>query len=156
MVIYNKLVRFHGHVVAEDVTVQQRGKLRGKLQVTRLVTAPELKEADFPEVPTNERIQLDPKTRLASGVAGGNVLRKVAPVYPLDSKMHHIAGSVILHAVIGKSGTIESLEVISAPAEDMAEAAMEAVGQWRYKPYLVNGRPTEVDTTVTVNFSFGG
>jgi protein TonB len=62
---------------------------------------------------------------------------------------------VVLHAIIGKNGTIQNLTVISGPAM-LQSAALDAVKQWRYKPYVLNGDPTEVDTTVTVNFNLGG
>ena len=63
--------------------------------------------------------------------------------------------SVILHATISKQGTIESLQVISGPPM-LVNAARDAVSRWRYKPYLLNGEPTEVETTINVNFTFGG
>jgi protein TonB len=62
---------------------------------------------------------------------------------------------VVLHALISKTGTIDNLSVVSGP-EMLRAAALDAVRTWRYKPYLLNGEPTEVDTTVTVNFNFGG
>jgi periplasmic protein TonB len=62
---------------------------------------------------------------------------------------------VILHAVISKQGTIEQLYVISGPPM-LVNAARDAVSRWKYKPYLLNGEPTEVETTVNVNFTFGG
>ena len=64
-------------------------------------------------------------------------------------------GTVTLHAIISKTGTIESLTAVSGP-EMLKSAALEAVQGWRYKPYLLNGEPTEVDTQITVNFNFGG
>ena len=60
----------------------------------------------------------------------------------------------MLHAIISKEGTIKDLEVVSGP-ELVRSAAMEAVRGWKYSPYLLKGEPTEVDTTVTVNFNFG-
>jgi protein TonB len=62
---------------------------------------------------------------------------------------------VILHALISKQGTIENLTVVSGPPM-LTGAAVDAVKRWKYKPYLLNGDPTEVDTTITVNFTFGG
>jgi len=62
---------------------------------------------------------------------------------------------VVLHAIISKTGSIEKLEAISGP--DMLKgAAMDAVKQWKYKPYLLNGEPVEVDTEVLVNFTLSG
>jgi len=76
-------------------------------------------------------------------------------VYPPIAKQAHVQGAVVLHAIIGKDGRIKNLSVISGNAM-LTQAAVDAVQNWRYKPYLLNGEPTEVDTTVTVNFSFGG
>ena len=80
--------------------------------------------------------------------------RRPAPVYPPIAKAAHVSGVVVLHAIIGKNGTIQNLTYVSGP-EMLKGAAIDAVSKWRYKPYLLNGDPTEVDTTVTVNFNFG-
>jgi len=77
------------------------------------------------------------------------------PVYPEDAKHAHISGTVVLHVIIAKDGSILSLEVISGPPE-LTGSTMQAVGQWRYKPVLLNGEPLEVDTTVSVVFTLGG
>jgi len=92
--------------------------------------------------------------RVASGVVAGQVVSKTQPVYPPDAKAAGIQGSVVLHAIIGKDGKIDSLSVVSGPPE-LTASAIDAVSQWVYKPYLLNGEPTEVDTTITVNYSFG-
>jgi protein TonB len=94
-------------------------------------------------------------TRVSAGVIAGNILVKTNPVYPPIAKAAHVSGTVVLHALISKSGTIDNLTVVSGP-EMLRAAALDAVRTWRYKPYLLNGEPTEVDTTVTVNFNFGG
>jgi protein TonB len=93
--------------------------------------------------------------RVSSGVVSGLKISGASPVYPPIAKAAHVSGAVVLHAVISKTGTIEKLEVISGP-EMLRTAATEAVQTWRYKPYLLNGDPTEVDTQITVNFNFGG
>lgn len=91
---------------------------------------------------------------ISSGVVAGNKLSGANPIYPAIAKAAHVSGAVVLHAVISKTGAIQSLSVLSGP--DMLRAnAVSAVQDWRYKPYLLNGEPTEVDTTITVNFSFG-
>jgi len=89
---------------------------------------------------------------VSAGVMAANLLTHVNPVYPEIAKAAGVSGSVVLHAVIGKSGEMESLQVISGP-EMLSGAALDAVRQWTYRPYLLNGEPTEVDTTITVNFS---
>jgi protein TonB len=93
--------------------------------------------------------------RVSGGVIAGNILSKTNPVYPPIAKAAHVSGAVVLHAMISKTGAIQGLTVISGP-EMLRASALDAVKTWRYKPYLLNGEATEVDTTVTVNFSFGG
>jgi protein TonB len=93
--------------------------------------------------------------RISSGVVAGLKIAGSQPVYPPIARAAHMQGSVTLHAVISKTGTIEKLEAISGP-EMLKGAALDAVKGWRYKPYLLNGEPTEVDTTVIVNFNLNG
>jgi len=66
-----------------------------------------------------------------------------------------VEGTVVLHAVISKTGDIQSLQITSGP-EALRESAMEAVRTWRYRPFLLNGEPTEVETTIQVNYNMGG
>ncbi len=93
-------------------------------------------------------------TRVSSAVMAGQIVSKVAPIYPPDAKAARISGAVVLHAIIGKDGTVAALDVVSGPRE-LQTSALDAVRQWVYKPYLLNGEPTEVETTVTVTYSFG-
>jgi protein TonB len=74
-----------------------------------------------------------------------------APLYPPEAKAERKQGTVILHAIIGRDGSIRDLKVISGP-EMFRDAAVRAVQQWKYKPYRLMGRTVEVDTTITVNF----
>ena len=90
--------------------------------------------------------------QVSSSVIQDLLLRKVAPVYPPLARQARIQGSVILKVVINKSGNVESMQLISGHPL-LAPAAIEAVKQWEYKPYLLNGEPVEVETRVTVNFT---
>jgi TonB family protein len=96
-----------------------------------------------------------PPARVSGGVMAGSILTKIQPVYPPIAKAAHVTGAVTLHAVISKTGTVKDLKVISGPPMLQA-AALDAVKQWTYKPYRLNGVPTEVETTVAVNFNFAG
>ena len=93
--------------------------------------------------------------RISGGVMAGRILSKTIPVYPPIAKAAHVGGTVVLHAIISKSGKIDQLQAVSGPAM-LQGAALDAVRQWRYQPYLLNGEPTEVDTTITVNFNLNG
>jgi len=95
------------------------------------------------------------KVNISAGVAVGMLIQKTMPVYPPIAKAARVSGTVVLQATISKSGTIENLKVISGPAM-LQQAALEAVRSWRYRPYLLNGEPVEVDTTVNVIFTLGG
>jgi len=102
-----------------------------------------------PKVATPQRV------RVSQGVTQGMVIRRVEPSYPPLARQARIQGSVILQAEISKDGTIQNLRLISGHPM-LAPAAIEAVKQWRYKPYFLNGEPVEVETQITVNFSLSG
>jgi len=95
------------------------------------------------------------KVRVSSGVAAGNLIQKVQPQYPAIAKTARIQGTVVLEATISKSGSIEGLKAVSGPPM-LYQAAIDAVRQWRYKPYMLNGEPVEVGTTVNVVFTLNG
>lgn len=95
------------------------------------------------------------RIRVGGNVQAASLLRQVQPVYPQIARTAHISGTVLLHAVIAKDGTIQELTYVSGPALLM-RSAMDAVREWRYKPTLLNGEPVEVDTTIQVVFSLGG
>jgi protein TonB len=93
-------------------------------------------------------------TRVSIGVTNGLLLAPIQPVYPPIARAAGIQGTVVIDAVISKAGRIESLHAISGP-EMLRKAAMDAVAVARYRPYLLNGDPTEVQTTITVVFKLG-
>ncbi len=100
----------------------------------------------------NVRQAVTSAQHVSSGVMAGMLLRKVMPEYPALPKAIHLQGTVVLQATISRTGTIENLRVISGPAL-LQQAALDAVEQWRYRPYLLNGEPVEVETTVKVEFT---
>ncbi|HYN14432.1 MAG TPA: TonB family protein [Terriglobales bacterium] len=91
------------------------------------------------------------RTRVSQGVAQAGLIFKVDPEYPPVARTARIQGSVVLHAIIGTDGTVQQLQVVSGNPL-LASPALNAVKNWRYRPYLVDGQPVEVETTVTVNF----
>lgn len=98
-------------------------------------------------------VQQPPKApaHVSQGVMNGLLLDKILPVYPPIAKAAGAQGTVVLQATISKSGTIENLRVVSGSAL-LEQAAIDAVRQWRYRPYLLDGQPVEVETTVNVVF----
>jgi periplasmic protein TonB len=105
--------------------------------------------ATVPHIATPQRV------RVSQGVSAGLLVRKVNPNYPPLARQARIQGQVILRAVISKDGSIEGLTLVSGHPM-LAPAAIDAVKQWKYKPYLLNGEPVEVDTEVLVNFTLSG
>jgi periplasmic protein TonB len=93
--------------------------------------------------------------RVGGNVIAANLIHQVQPTYPAIAKTAHVSGTVVLHAIIGKDGSISELTYISGPPLLMRNA-MDAVRQWRYRPTMLNGEPTEVDTTISVVFTLGG
>jgi periplasmic protein TonB len=102
-----------------------------------------------PKVATPTRV------RVSQGVTQGLLIRKVQPAYPPLARQARIQGTVLLAAEISKDGSIENLHLISGHPM-LAPAAIEAVKQWKYKPYILNGEPVEVETQITVNFTLSG
>jgi len=85
----------------------------------------------------------------------GNLVHRVQPDYPVLARQARIQGVVVLRAVISREGKIENLQVLSGHPM-LVPSAMDAVRQWRYRPYVLNDQPVEVETQITVNFVLAG
>jgi len=92
------------------------------------------------------------RMRVASRVAEANLIHDVPPQYPTEAGRARIEGTVVLMAVIGTDGTVKDVRIESG-LPLLAQAAIDAVKQWRYKPYVINGEPVEVDSRITINFN---
>jgi periplasmic protein TonB len=99
-----------------------------------------------PPKPTQSRI------RQGGAVTAASLINRVQPNYPPLARQTRISGTVRLHAIISKDGTVQQLEVLSGHPL-LVQAALDAVRQWRYRPTTLNGEPVEVDTTIDVIFS---
>ncbi len=95
------------------------------------------------------------RVRVSQGVSQGLLIKKVQPPYPPLARQARIQGKVVLQAEISKEGTIQNLRLVSGHPM-LTQAAIEAVKQWRYRPYFLNGEPVEVETQITVIFSLSG
>ncbi len=91
------------------------------------------------------------RMRISQGVTRGMLTTKIEPRYPVIAASAHVQGAVVLTAIISRNGDIENLTVLSGHPL-LVPAAIEAVKQWHYRPFLLNGEPVEVETTVTVTF----
>ena len=92
------------------------------------------------------------RIRVASRVVEANLIHDVAPQYPPDAGRARIEGTVVLMAVIGTDGSVKDVRVESG-LPILTQAAIDAVKQWRYKPYMIDGEPVEVDSRITINFT---
>jgi periplasmic protein TonB len=113
--------------------------------------------ADIP-IPVNGTHPVMPKpamttkpTLKTSTMLQGSLIRRVEPAYPPLARSARIQGPVVLEAVIGKDGTMQHLQLVAGHPM-LVSAAVEAVRQWRYRPYILNGEAIEVETQITVNF----
>jgi protein TonB len=104
--------------------------------------------------PTAANVKLE-GVEVSPAVAQGFLIKKTTPVYPQDAKEARVEGRVVLQATIGRDGGIHQLHVLSAPWPSLVHSALWAVSQWQYKPYLLNGEPVEVETTINVIYTLG-
>jgi periplasmic protein TonB len=95
------------------------------------------------------------RTFRTSNMLEGSLIRRVQPVYPPLARSARIQGSVVLFAVISKAGGIDNLRIVAGHPL-LVPAAIDAVRQWRYRPYILNSEPIEVETQITVNFLLSG
>lgn len=151
--IRNRTGRFQNRSVPVDLSGDSDGVVLVTAHLRSLSSMKET-DADFSVGPEMESTNAN-LARIGAGVMAGAILSKPQPVYPQSAKTNHVQGTVVLRAMIGIDGHIHSLHIVSTPDSDLAIAAVAAVRKWTYRPYILNGLPTEVDTTITVNFAFG-
>ena len=108
---------------------------------------PNGREIPLPPPPVENK-----KKPRVSRMMEGNLIFQVPPEYPPLARQVRVQGDVVLRAIISRTGTIEHLQVVSGHPM-LAEAAIRAVRQWRYRPYVLNDEPVEVETQITVKFS---
>jgi protein TonB len=107
------------------------------------------------EPPAAPRVEPTPAQRplhISAGVAAGQLIAPIRPVYPIIARETHTQGTVVVEATISTTGRIENVRVVSGPAL-LVHAAEEAVAAARYKPFLLNGNPVQVETTIRVVFT---
>jgi len=150
---YSRIQSFENHNIAGHIEIVYAGKksleadLESSVEITAndaaFTPAPDAKE-DNPQIKT---ITLKPGALIV-----GTLIERVEPVYPLYAKAQKIGGMVVIKGIIGKDGRLRKAEIVSSPHSSLSDAALEAVRQWRYKPYMLNGEPVEVQTTINLAF----
>jgi TonB family protein len=149
--VRNRVGEFQNRKVVVDQTTNLNSARAITAHIETLEVAPSA-NADLLPSEEMEKVHPDP-VLVPSTVLHSTTNRN--PTYPYGSRANHVSGSVVLSAKIGLDGRVNSVELISSPAADLSDAALNAVRQWTYKPYLRNGEPIEVKTIITVNFAFG-
>jgi protein TonB len=97
-------------------------------------------------------VQANLPVMASQGVSGGALERKVQPIYPALARSRRLQGTVVLQVVIDEVGEVRNLRTVSGDAV-LAQAAIDAVRQWRYQPYRLNGQPVKMPIQITVNFT---
>lgn len=148
---FYQLVKFRDKYLPKRIVMQENGR---PLLKAELVTITSLAADDAALTPVADAVSSAEALNLPMQSAAGKQVKKVAPIYPAGAKSGSISGTVVLQAVIGKDGRIHECQVVSAPSPSLAAAALAAVAQWEYKPYVLkDGQAVEVNTTVNVIYS---
>lgn len=150
--VRNKIVSFQGRYIPQDLQIVQQGRIVATLQVENLEAIKTQDDSVF--APTADAIALPPRVSVLSGVANGMIITKAYPQYPVAAKQSHVQGTVVFQASIGKDGKISDLKVMSGPIM-LQQAALDAVKQWAYWPFFMDGEAVEVSTKINVVFNLG-
>lgn len=157
VVLRNSIGTFQGRHVATDLVVSVNNVNAAEGKIEKLEQRP-ITDSDLSSdgLSTNGLTPPGPdgSVRVSAGVIRGLAINQPPPVYPLSAKAKQLQGVVVLHAIIDKEGHIQQLRVLSSPDPDLTIAAIDAVRQWRFRPYLLMGNPVEVNTTININFAF--
>lgn len=150
---FNKIVKAQNHYLPEEIVFLE-GKRRILTAAVDRIT--ELNPADAALTPPAEaRVSKTDRVAVSAGVSAGMLVKKQFPVYPQDAKDARVSGTVVLQAIIGRDGRVHDLHVVSAPWPSLAGSALWCASHWEYKPYLFNGEPVEVETTIHVIYTLG-
>ena len=149
---FNSVVLFQSQYLAKKIETQDASGRETDISVDLVENLDPFNDADFIPPPDANLQPVVRKVAISSGVAKSNRLGGDPVAYPPEARMNHVQGTVVLRATISTEGKIADLHVLSGPPELQA-AAMEAVRSWRYRPYLLNGNPVEVETEINVVFS---
>jgi TonB family protein len=94
------------------------------------------------------------RVRVGGNVMMRKLIHRAQLVYPPDARSRHISGTVVLHVIVASKGSVETVDVVSG-ANELRQAAVDCVKQWRFSPTLIDGKPVEVDTTIQIIFTIG-
>ncbi len=154
VILRNASGRFGTRTVATSVTITDGSRDVASAQIT-MMRAEHPAPADFTAVGGLDPISSEPVTVDEKVLVNGEVDERLPPTEPVAALKRSASGTVVLKALIGRDGHVRSLRVVSTPDVDLAIAALDAARGWIYKPYLVSGKPVEVETELNVRFGRG-
>ncbi len=144
--------RVSGHAVPSDGSVNL--VFKGSPPLTSGDADDEAKPSPPVAAPPTAGADATKPVRIAGNVIAKQIVHQVQPIYPGDAKMARVQGTVVMHAILAKDGTVRDLKYVSGP-QDLVNASITAVKQWRYRPTTLNGQAVEVDTTISIVFTLG-
>jgi hypothetical protein len=163
--IFDRIAKVQGRYLAREIDLFEgkRKILTAAVDSVNGIAAndpafvPSAKATESDQGPQADKVVMldSKKVMIAGAVEQGLVLKKEIPVYPQDAKDARVQGTVQLQAIIGMDGGVHDLKVISGPWPSLIASSLWSVSHWEYKPYLLDGEPVEVETTITVIFSLG-
>ena len=146
---HNRHLRVEDRAIAGEMKIMHNGKVTVALHLEAATVLDPSDEAVF--TPPAGAVPAALRITVSGAISEGMLEYKVTPDYPSAARNAHVEGIVTLRGIIGKNGTIRTLKALGGP-EILQGAAIQAVQQWRYRPYLLNGQPVEVQTTINVVF----
>jgi len=161
---YSRIQKFLDHNIAGHIDISYVGEKRVEADLEEsneikaddaaFTPAPDATEPPIHMV-TIKRVPITTASGggINAGITPGALLARVPPIYPPMARAARISGTVVIQAMIGKDGTIQNAKVVYSPDDSLSLAALDAVRQWRYQPYMLNGEPVAVMTTINVGFT---
>jgi TonB family protein len=151
--VRNEIARFQGKYVPREVRITAQDKTALTLHLESLESLAAIVDADF--TPPPDAKLLPRMISVSSVVAQSSLIRNSPPRYPSAAKERGITGTIVIKVRIGTDGHIHDPEVLSGPSE-LRQAAFDAIKDWVYRPYLLNGEAVDVDTQINIVFKLGG
>lgn len=152
--VFDRIAKFQGRYLPQEIGFFEAGHLILSASV-EVVTDLDPSDPVLKPAPDAQAIGKPARVPVDEKVINGYLIKKMPPIYPEDAKEAHAAGTVQIEAIIGTDGTIHEMHIVKAPWPSLVASAMWAVSHWQYKPYLLNGKPVEVETTINVIYKLG-
>lgn len=147
---YDQFVKTQGRILPRAVQILEGKRVMLEARVGAINSISPYNPDLTP--PTGALLTAPERVSIPASVAEGLLINKTNPVYPADARAAHVLGDVVLRAVIGRDGGVHELQVVTTPGASLAASTIRTVAHWVYQPYLLNGKPVEVETTIRVSF----